>query len=145
MKKTKRNNIINIFLIVALLSHVTYFHELLDNYVLCYGTDGHIAIENINDSSDCINPSQKINNFQNELNITSNYQDNNCNDISLHSNCFEDNQFLLDKKISPSINFDYFIQYLPRLDQKEIFSRSIKSIEPLNQALQNYSTVTLLI
>ena len=128
-----------------LLSHVTYFHDLLDNYVVCYGTDGHIAIENIIDSSDCINPSQKNSNFQNELNISSNYEDNNCNDISLHSNCFEDSQFLLDKKISPSINFDFFIQFLPRLYQKEIFSHKLKSIEPLNQALQNYSTVTLLI
>ncbi|MCB0751928.1 MAG: hypothetical protein KDC52_10675 [Ignavibacteriae bacterium] len=145
MKKVNRNKIINIFLILAMLSHVTYLHDMLDNYVLCYGTDGHVAIENINDTAECVNPSSKNNELQNELSFSNNYENNKCNDISLHSNCFADNQFLLDKKNITSINLNCFIQQLPRLHQKEIFSNILNSPEVLNQTLHNYSTVSLLI
>jgi hypothetical protein len=145
MKKTRRNKLINIFLILTMLSHVTYFHDILDNYVICYGTDGHVEIENINNPSDCIISTQEQNNLPNEISFKNNYQDNNCNDISLHSNCFEDSQFLSDKKITSSFNLNCLVQQLPRSNEKENFSIFFHNQKFINQTLQNYSTVTLLI
>lgn len=125
-----------------MLSHITYLHDLLDSYVLCYGSDGHIAIESLDDCNDCKNISSShyvANEFSTLI------QENNCNDLSINNNCFEDAQFLLDKKNITSINLNCFIQQLPRLHQKEIFSNILNSPEVLNQTLHNYSTVSLLI
>lgn len=125
-----------------MLSHLTYLHDLLDNYVLCYGNDGHIAIENINDNLEC-----EITNATSVM-VNSNtlsFQNNNCNDISLGNDCYEDSQFLNDSKTNITISVNAFIQPLQRTKQKPVYSNIKDHLSISNLILENYTTVSLLI
>lgn len=145
MKTNISKKIISIFLILSMLSHLTYLHELLDNYVLCYGNDGHIAIENINNDFECeITHSSKSMVYSNISSNTS-FQNNNCNDVSLGNDCYEDSQFLIDSKTNFTFNTNPFILNLPRTKQKPVFLDIKDQLFSKNLILENYTTVSLLI
>lgn len=125
-----------------MLSHVTYLHDFLDRYVLCYGSDGHIAIESLDDCNDCENISSSIyliNEFSTLI------QDNNCNDLSINGNCFEDAQFLLKStnvfELSKNVHIKHI--YNPPLEIE--FAKIQICQKSYNPILDNYTTVSLLI
>ena len=125
-----------------MLSHVTYLHDFLDRYVLCYGSDGHIAIENLDDCTDCENISSShyfTNGFSPVI------QENNCNDLSINSNCFEDAQFLLKTTNVFELNKNVHIKlvYNPPLEIE--FAKIEICQKSYNPILDNYTTVSLLI
>ncbi len=142
MKTYRKYKLINLFLLISILSHTTYLHNLLDSYVLCYGSDGHLEVENIDDCSDCKNVASSD---QMSNKFTSNFQENNCNDISLDGNCFEDVQYLIKnvKILTSQNNSSVELFYSP--DQKVKFTNTNIFVKNYNPALQNYSTVLLII
>lgn len=125
-----------------MLSHITYLHDLLDNYVLCYGSDGHIAIESLDDCNDCENSSSSQY-FTNEFSTL--IQENNCHDLSINSNCFEDAQFLLKNTNVFELNKNVHIKlcYSPPLEIE--FTKIKVCQKSSNPILDNYTTVSLLI
>ena len=103
MKKTVLHKVINLMLLLVMLSHLSYFHQLLETYVVCYGSDGHIEIENIEDNSSC--SSSGLN--QTKTHITSvMFESNDCDDVKLGEQCIEDLPYLVGNKLN-------FIQILP--------------------------------
>ena len=81
------NNFINksthIFLLLTLVSHLTLAHDLISEYVLCTGSDGHVAIENVNECEECSNIQF---NGDTKLVVIS-IQD--CEDVALDQNCLK--------------------------------------------------------
>jgi len=145
MKRAYLIKYISVFLLLSMLSHTTYLHDYLENYVLCYGVDGHVAIENVDDCSDCsiistliipIGASQYSKIFS---------ANEDCQDFSLNSECFEENEFLIVNKTAKSYSSSISLLELPRLNQKSISSGIINSSEISNLILQNYTTVLLII
>ena len=128
-----------------MISHLTYLHDFLDNYILCYGNDGHVAVENTNDSSDCESNSFSIEFEPNYLSDNATFHDDNCNDVSLHNNCVEDNQFLLDNKTSIPFNTHVIAQRFPRTKQKLKYSEIKEHLSIINPILESYTTVSLII
>lgn len=139
MKRNLRHKIINFFLLLVLFSHLTFIHDVIKNYVLCYGTDGHIAIEKVNECIEC----PEVNNFI-ELGYPS-INCVNCEDVSLDQTCIADGQFLAknkevisSKKIITSVN-------ILKPDSRVNTFLSLDLPQNINPILQNYSTVSLLI
>ena len=125
-----------------MLSHVTYLHDFLDRYVLCYGSDGHIAIENLDDCTDCENISSShylANGFSPII------QENNCNDLSINSNCFEDAQFLLKSTDGFELNKNVNIKLVYNPPSEIEFAKIKVYQKNYNPILDNYTTVSLLI
>ncbi|MFH1528977.1 MAG: hypothetical protein ABIJ40_11380 [Bacteroidota bacterium] len=140
-----RNKVINVFLLFSMLSHVTFLHNYFDNYILCYGADGRIAIENANDFSEC----EGVKIFDKEVrpnNTGATTVDNtDCEDVSLDENCFEENQFLSKNKI---VIPDYILKtnqlVLPSENEVNSFHQIDFNLTD-NTILENYTTVSLLI
>ena len=98
MKHNLINKSTHILLILTLISHLSFFHNLLDNYVICSGSDGHIAIENVNDCDECSNI--QFNGYTKTVEFSS--QD--CEDTALDQNCFEDDEFIPKDRIVITAN-----------------------------------------
>jgi hypothetical protein len=111
----------------------------MSEYVICTGTDGHIAIENVNDCDECndINYTEPTNDVE--------IKQQDCEDIALNEYCFEEEQFPPKDKIILSF-YSITISILPEPDEdqrcKTNFNDYIKISDPI---LESYTSVSLLI
>ena len=137
MKITQRNKIINLVLILSILSHITYLHNYLDDYILCYGNDGHITIEKLSDCNECSNLDLI------STNIYFDYDD--CTDFPILNSCFEDTEFLVDKKVNISLNLVSNKRYVLNPQPKTKHTQTIKYNTLKDSILESYSTISLLI
>jgi len=133
------NKTLHILLLVIFVSHLTFFHNLLANYVICSGSDGHVEIENVNDCDEC----NDIN--YGEQNDGVEFKEQHCEDVALGENCFEDEQFFHKDKIIIAANFAKAPTKREKSDnQKEIFNTT-KNYSIPNQILDGYTTVSIII
>ena len=137
MKKLNQYKIINIFLLISIFSHVSYLHDLLDNYILCHGKDGHIAIENINDCSSC--------DVVNILNTNTAISNNDCDDFSLNEHCFEEEKYLSQSKVFIDSNLLKKCSGYLKVNNKNVEENRIQEHLFHNTILKTYTTVSLLI
>jgi len=142
MKRFFQNKNIHIFLLVALISHPAFIHELMANYVICRGSNGHIGVERLNDCSDC----NDIQYTELEKTTGTTLLDNQCcEDVALDNGCFEENQY------PPKVRM-LAANQLPKVE-KNSFEPSVENFayhnlfmnRSYNQSLEHYTTVSLLI
>ncbi|MAT59404.1 MAG: hypothetical protein CMF23_15635 [Ignavibacteriae bacterium] len=137
------NNFINksthIFLLLTLVSHLTLAHDLISEYVLCTGSDGHVAIENVNECEECSNIQF---NGDTKLVVIS-IQD--CEDVALDQNCFEDDEFIPQNKIVITASIVKFATIFENTDYEKKFNNSYIDQDFKNPILERYTSVSLLI
>ncbi len=132
--------ITSIILVLVMFSHFTFMHTIIHDYVLCYGNDGHVEIENVSECLDC-SPHSMLDTQVNSTQLSSNQ----CNDKSIDDNCFEEEEYLTQNKtlINRSIQKSKKLSF-PKWDPEN--SSSLKNINVLeNNILENYSNISLLI
>ena len=144
MRNTYIHKLFSLLLVITMISHLSYFHNILENYVVCYGSDGHIAIENLNSNSECSNV---------DLNLSSSISgeiimaNNDCEDVSLGENCSKDAKNISENKTTLSFELQKNACQILSFDtdkHKPTFNNS-HSIKIANNILENYTTVLLLI
>ena len=142
MNSIQSKKILSLFLIVSMLSHVTFLHNYLDDYVLCYGNDGHTAIEKLNDCDEYLN--LEVRNST-EFNNNVHFNNDDCTDFPIFDSCFEDNEFVIDKKVNFGINFisNILHKVKPQYKTKHILITNLTTLK--DSILESYSTVSLLI
>lgn len=143
MRKTYLHKSFNLFLILIILSHLSYFHNVLENYIVCYGSDGHVEIENINSNSECSNIDMtRSSSYMGEIIVPN----SDCKDVSLSVNCFEDDKIISENKIISSFDIQKNISQVLSFADKQIPTFNyFNSIKIANNILENYTTVSLLI
>ncbi|MBT8378864.1 MAG: hypothetical protein KJN64_06525 [Ignavibacteria bacterium] len=132
---------INVVIVISLLSHLTILHNFLEDYVICYGTDGHIAVENVNDCDEC--PSidlSTLDYFANEE-----VKKPECEDISIDQHCFEGNQFIINNNIDLPSTILVLNAVFSKSKDEIKFYYSPNTNNNKNQILDSYTTVSLLI
>lgn len=124
-----------------MLSHITFIHNIVHDYVLCYGNDGHIEIENVNDCTDCAPQSM----FDTQTASSSQISSKDCNDISLNENCFEEEQYLSknNTSINRSIQKSKLFSFLNGNPKNNFNLDNKNRLE--NNILESYSNILLLI
>ncbi|MBU1098081.1 MAG: hypothetical protein KKB34_16475 [Bacteroidetes bacterium] len=131
-----------VLLLFTIIGHATFFHHVIDKYFVCYGADGHVAIEKVNECENCSDNHYLIE--QNAVK-TASINNNNCIDVSLHDFCYEANQYITKNIILiPSLlpqNYSNIFQP----DEKTILSFLTYNYLFRNPPLHNYTTVSLLI
>ncbi len=131
---------INIVLILMMFSHTSFFHEYLQNYVLCFGNDGHIQIENINDCEECTNLDFLTTTYPGKIIV----QSSDCEDIPLDEHCFEENQFISQRNIISTIGIQLpVISFLS--SGKKVLFYNLDFTSTNNPILENYKKVSLTI
>lgn len=133
------NKSIHILLLLIFVSHLTFFHNLLDDYVICSGNDGHIAIENANECDECSDI--QFNGYTKSVELSS--QD--CKDVALNQNCFEDAQFIPKDKIFVTANIVKLGTILDNSHKEKEFNHSYINHDFENPILERYTSVSLLI
>ncbi len=143
MNKKISHKIINIVLLVTMFSHLTFFHGYFQDYVICYGNDGHVAIENLDDCNECstLNFSDLFSSAQNVI-----IEDIDCKDIALDENCFEDENFIAKNKVLFANNLRKTKPIIINLaiDQNKRNSYTLVG-KFKNSITEIYSTVSLII
>ena len=135
---TKRS--ISLALIITILWHIVIVHNVFQNYVICYGNDGHIEIENPLECENCSYPVQDYLLVAGGNTVLNN---NDCEDMSLDENCFDDNQFITKNNVNFSLILikSNFIKIQP--EQINNLFKVITNEITRNNILSNYSTVSL--
>ena len=87
MKKIFTKRYINLTLIFTILWHIVIVHNIFQNYVICYGNDGHIEIENALECENCSVPGKSDISLLGGNTVLNN---NDCEDMSLDENCFDE-------------------------------------------------------
>jgi hypothetical protein len=141
MKEFGNKKKINLILILLMVSHVTFLHDLIDNYDVCFRNDGLISIKDHNDLSH--NQIEFLQN--NNSNIKHSVRSNNCDDVCISNECFENGAFTISYKsnISAQLNFS-ILQLTKQYQESEILYTSSNYLFN-NLILQSYSTVSLII
>ncbi len=132
--------LINVVVILVMLSHITFMHNLFKNYVLCFGSDGHIQIENINDCEECTGL-DILNTATSTENVT--IQNLDCEDIPLDEHCFEENQFLSKKNILAITEIKSKVT--TTTPNREVTFINLNTNPTNNHILESYTTVSLTI
>ena len=136
-----RYKITSTMLILVILSHITFMHNLVHDYIICYGNDGHIEVENINECDDCTPHSM----FGDKEESSSKLSNKDCEDVSLDVNCYEEEQYisqnkkLINRTILKSTMLSFQIE-----NPENTFNQKDKIIFK-NKTLENYTTILLLI
>ena len=124
-----------------MLSHLTFMHSFVQNYIICYGSDGHIQIENVNDCGSCENHP-----IFESAEITISYlSSTDCNDVSLDENCLDDAQFFSKNKITINAGNQKNNIFIFRSGNHKRTLNKIDTITFGNNILENYTTVSLII
>ncbi len=143
MNKKKSHKIINIILLVTMFSHLTFFHEYFQDYVICFGNDGHITIENLDDCNEC-SGLDYFDLFSSTQNVI--IEDIDCKDIALDDNCFEDETFITKNKVLFANNLlktkPIIINFEIDLNKRNHYILVEKFKNPITEI---YSTVSLII
>lgn len=136
-----RYKITSTILILVILSHITFIHNIMHNYVICYGNDGHIEVENINECDDCTPHSM----FNDKEESSSKLTTKDCEDVSLDINCFEEEQYISQNKIL--INRTILESDMFLFQDKDLENISIQKEKTIfeNKILESYTTISLLI
>ena len=117
---------------------------MLQSYILCFGEDGRVVLENLNSEQFCCNYSNSdlFNLFYSSASF---YKDhNNCEDISLTESCDEEKLIIKVKNVTNFFNLILFIDYAQ--SNSNNFSIIIKSEKlDFSPQLSSYKTVSLLI
>ncbi len=136
-----RYRITSMILILVILSHITFMHNLVHDYVICYGNDGHVEVENINECDDCTPHSM----FDIQEASSSQLSSKDCEDVSLDINCFEEEQYISQNKTSINRTILKSTMFSFQADDSEnIFTQKDKKIIK-NKILESYTTILLLI
>jgi hypothetical protein len=117
---------------------------VLENYVVCYGFDGHVEVENINNSYECSSiDMMRSSSYMGEI-VVSN---SDCKDVSLGVNCFENDIIISENKTSSRIDIQKYITHILSFDANKNIPtfNFFNSIKIINNILENYTTVSLLI
>lgn len=143
MKLKILNKIISVSLIVIIVGHLTIFHHILQDYVLCYGADGHVAIENVDECASCSN----ISSFTISVLAGQSFTDiDDCEDIRLDENCINENEFIPKDKINLNVELASTWETItPTENEFKIYKSVDKGLFKENHILKNYTTVSLLI
>ncbi|NOX66341.1 MAG: hypothetical protein GXO85_11280 [Chlorobi bacterium] len=143
MKLKVLNKIINISLIVIMISHLTFLHNIFQDYVLCNGVDGHVTVENIDESAACSNS------FSFAASIAvgqSIYDVDNCQDTRLDENCIDEDVFIPKDKVDLNVDLaNTWETITPTENEFKIYKSVDKDLFKENHILKNYTTVSLLI
>ncbi|MDZ7765843.1 MAG: hypothetical protein U5K00_15740 [Melioribacteraceae bacterium] len=140
MKYNFLNKATHILLLIIFISHLTFAHELMSEYVICTGTDGHVAIENVNECDDC----NDINYYVEPTNDVEIKQQD-CEDVALYENCFEEEQFLPKDKMILSF-YSITISVLPEPAEDQRCKTNLNDYSKLSDPiLESYTTVSLII
>ncbi len=140
MKVKFPHKLVNIVLILMMFSHTSFFHEYLQNYVLCFGIDGHIQIENVNECEECSKLDFFITNTLEQVIV----QNLDCEDIPLDKHCFEENQFISQRNLISTIGIQLpVISFLSSGKKVLFYNLDFKST--INPTLENYKKVSLTI
>lgn len=126
---------------MVMLSHITFMHNIVHDYVICYGDDGHIEIENVNDCADCAPPSM----FDSETTSSSQLSSKDCEDVSLDVNCFEEEQYISKNNISINRSILKNKMFSFQIGNSESNSILNNKIVLENNILKNYTSISLLI
>ena len=133
--------IINIVLILVMLSHASFLHEYLQNYIICYEPNGDVQIENINDCDECTN-----------LNITipvpitnqSSIDKTDCIDFPLEGDYINHHQFIPNSsKVQLTKNILFSEPIFIRSEQKKYYTNLKTTCN--NLILEHYTSVSLII
>jgi len=143
MKLKFLNKIISVSLIVFMVSHLTFLHSLLQDYVLCNGSDGHVAVENVDECAACSNISSFTISAAASQNI---YDVDNCDDTRFDENCIDENEFIPKDKINVTVDLINTWETIA-LTENEFKSYNFfaKDLIKENRILKNYITVSLII
>ncbi|MCF6271013.1 MAG: hypothetical protein L3J41_14970 [Melioribacteraceae bacterium] len=131
---------INTILIFVMLSHITLMHSVVENYFVCYGNDGHIEVENINNNKNCADHSTIEDIKTNALSFSI----ADCDDVNFSDNCFEEDQFIFNHKISLEVNQGKSILFFLNEKDSRIFHTNFSN-KFKNNILESYSKISLLI
>ena len=136
-----RYKITSIIIILVMLSHITFMHNLVHDYILCYGNDGHIEIENVNDCTECAPHSM----FDTEATSSSQISSKDCDDVSLDINCFEEEQYISKNKTSIDRNTLKSKMFSFQIGNSE--NNSVLNNKNIleNNILESYTNISLLI
>lgn len=135
----KLNKLINIFLLVVFVSHLTFAHEFVAEYVICTDSEGTVSIQKCYDCTDCSTSGSQ----QNISSTNSVKQD--CDDVHLGENCFEHEQFLHKDKVIITTFITGFV-FIPEIITPHYQNYSENKHTRLkNIQLDNFTTVLLLI
>jgi hypothetical protein len=139
MNNVSINKITSVVLVFVMLSHMIFMHSFLENYVICYGNDGHIEIENVNDSESCDDHSLA------EYRTSSIISNSDCQDFNLEENCFNDEQLIFQNQIKINAGIKKEEAFISDLKNKFQTFIKIETNIYFNNTLENYSTISLLI
>jgi len=136
-----RYKITSVIIILVMLSHITFMHNIVHDYVICYGDDGHIEIENVNDCTECTPPSM----FDGQETPSSQLSSKDCEDVSLDVNCFEEEQYVSKNNISinRSILKSKMFSFQISNHENNTFLNNKNVLE--NNILESYTNISLLI
>jgi len=139
MSNLSKNKFIKVVLLVALFSHLSFFHEYFQNYVVCYEVDGHIQIENINECEECNTLNLFTSTANNEI-----IHNTDCTDIPLDNNCLQEEQLVRKNNIVISKNILQSSKTTIDINRNIICHTNEFQLKT-NYILDNYSTVSLTI
>ncbi len=143
MKLRMLNKIISVSLIIILVSHITFLHNIMQDYVLCKGADGHVAVENIEETYSCPNSLSfeiSIYTGQSIFNV------NSCEDTRFDENCIEESEFIPQSNSNSTIDLTSNCEIVqPTKNTFKNYKFIVKDLFDKNYILQNYTTVSLLI
>ena len=134
--------ILNIVLILVMLSHVSFFHEYLKNYVICYEPNGDVQVENINDCEECTNINLII---PSAVPTESSVNKTDCLDFPLDGDFFSHHQFIT--KNSNVLITNNILSSVPTFIKinSNIDFRNYKNTLIKNLILENFTSVLLII
>lgn len=143
MKLRVLNKIISVSLIIVIVSHFMYLHNVLQNYVLCNGSDGHVAVENVDECAACSNISSFTISAATSQNI---YDVDDCVDTRLNENCIDENKFIPKDKINVIVDLTNTWEIItPTENEFKSYNFYAQDLFKENRILKNYITVSLII
>ncbi|NHZ87128.1 MAG: hypothetical protein GWP19_14855 [Planctomycetia bacterium] len=140
MRTFSRIRILNLLLITIMLSQLAFSHSIAQDIVICYGNDGHIQLENINDSLSCekrlISETETILPYFIKVD---------CQDKSLNGGCLENEPFISNNKTVINLGILKNNIFVFRLvNNRNTFTKIDKNAFG-NHVLESYNTVSLII
>jgi hypothetical protein len=138
VKNFAKSGILKRFVLILFLTHLLLAHLLLQNYYLCFESDGNIVLESVSDKDNCCDQTDSIVSNDDKQSETCNF----CEDVAVSENC--DEFYPIGKnKIQPIPVSDLCsssTQY--SIDQNKIIFNAVTENKSSNQ-LDSYKTVLL--
>jgi len=94
-------DILNKLVLILFLTHLMLAHVVLQNYYLCFESDGNIVLESVSDKDDCCSPTEAEGG--NDDNEACSF----CEDVSISENC-DEYYSIAKNKIQLISSFEFF-------------------------------------